>query len=379
MAKIVTVVGATGQQGQGVVSAFINNPAYRVRAITRNPSSAAAQALSAQGAEVVSANLDDLASLKTAFAGSHIVFAVTNFLDSFVALGSLDKAMDAETAQGINVARAAAATLPTLEHYIWSTLPNAKALSAGKHPVPHFESKNRVDAYIREREPDLLRKTTFLWVGNYHSNYRSPCHTPNWIPSTNKFIQFGSFAPDTPLLSIGDVTRNLGPFVKAAVEQPEKTANGGIVLAVTETYTADGLLQLWARVKGTKAQFVQVGKKDYREMWPVVADVVGAMIEYWDDVRDRSWTDPDGRKVLTKDDLGVQGLQSLEEAFKELELSRFDGPIPGQERTQGHGPMTAMSAPANPVQHFRPTPGMTFISCYVPRAMSKPSGTYFRG
>jgi uncharacterized protein YbjT (DUF2867 family) len=321
MAKLVTIVGATGQQGQGVVSAFINDPAYRVRAITRNPSSAAAQALSAQGAEVVSANVDDLASLKTAFAGSNIIFAVTVFQEAIIAHGSQEKAMEVEAAQGINLARAAAATLPSLEHYIWSTLPNAKAVSAGKHLVPHFESKNRVDAHIREHERDLLRKTTFLWVGTYHSNYRAPFHAPCWIPTANKYIQFGSFAPDAPLVSIGDVSRNLGLFVRAAVEQPEKTANGGIVLAASETKTVDEMLQLWARVKGTKAQFVRVSKEDYREMWPILmTDEFGSMIEYWDDVRDRSWTEPGGQKVLTKDDLGVQGLQSLEEAFKEFEL-----------------------------------------------------------
>ncbi|KAK4233585.1 hypothetical protein C8A03DRAFT_47905 [Achaetomium macrosporum] len=320
MTKIVTVVGATGQQGKGVVSAFINNPAYHVRAITRNPSSEAAQALSAQGAEVVSANLDDLASLKTAFAGSHIIFAVTNFLEPFAAHQSPDKAMDIEAAQGINLARAAAATLPTLDHYVWSTLPNAKAVSAGKHLVPHFEGKNRIDAYIREHEPDLLRKTTFLWVGWYHSNYRTPCLTPYWIPTAQKYIQLGSFAPEVPIFCIGDVSRNIGPFVKAVVEQPEKTANGGIVLATSEIHTADEMLQLWARVKGTKAQFVQISGKDYRDMWPVVAEEIGVMMEYWDEYRDRSWTEADGRKILTKEDLGVQGLQGMEEAFKELEL-----------------------------------------------------------
>ena len=67
--KIVTIVGATGAQGKGVVRAFVNNPAYHVRALTRNPSSESGKALSAQGVEVVAANVDDLPFLKSTFAG----------------------------------------------------------------------------------------------------------------------------------------------------------------------------------------------------------------------------------------------------------------------------------------------------------------------
>jgi hypothetical protein len=37
------------------------------------------------------------------------------------------------------------------------------------------------------------------------------------------------------------------------------------------------------------------------------------------------------------------------------------------------------TAPANPVEYYRPTPGTTFVSRHVPTAMSKPSRTYLRG
>lgn len=46
--------------------------------------------------------------------------------------------MEIESCQALNLAKAAAAT-PTLEHYIWSTLPDAKTQSSGKFLVPHFE------------------------------------------------------------------------------------------------------------------------------------------------------------------------------------------------------------------------------------------------
>ncbi|KAK1757024.1 hypothetical protein QBC47DRAFT_378273 [Echria macrotheca] len=317
--KIVTVVGATGAQGKGVVSAFISNPAYRVRAITRNTTSASAEALRSQGAEVVSADLNSLDSLKTAFAGSAIIYGVTNFFEPFAAHNSPVKGMEVEVQQGINLAKAAASTA-SLEHYIWSTLPNGRAISGGKYVVPHFEGKNQIDKYIREQEPELLKKTTFLWVTWYHSNFVFPMYTPYWIPTAQKYVQLANFAPDTPFVTIGDVSVNIGPFVAAIVAQPEKSANGTIVLAASEESTGGEMLQLWARTQGTQAQFVRVSGEAYRELWPLWAEEMGGMNELWDEYREKSWTEPSGVKVIGKEDLGVTGLQSLEEGYKGLKL-----------------------------------------------------------
>ncbi|KAK5652388.1 hypothetical protein OQA88_10580 [Cercophora sp. LCS_1] len=315
--KIVTIVGATGAQGRGVASAFINNPAYHVRAITRSPTSAAAQALASQGAELITANVNSLPSLKTAFAGSSIIYAVTDFFEPFAAHSSPTKAVEIETQQGINLARAALSTISTLEHYIWSTLPSAVNISKGKYNVPHFEGKIAIDQFIQS-QPELVKKTTFLWVTWYHSNYTFPMFTPYWIPTAGKYIQFASYAADTPVHTIGDVTRNIAPFVKAIVEQPEKTL-GQVVKASSEVFGAEELLQLWARTKGVKAQFVRVSGKDFGQIWPLWADEMGVMMEFWDEYRE-SWVDTLGRKVVTGEELGVRGLVSVEEAFKTFEF-----------------------------------------------------------
>ncbi|KAK4243382.1 hypothetical protein C7999DRAFT_44802 [Corynascus novoguineensis] len=319
MARIVTVVGATGAQGKSVVRAFINNPAYQVRAITRNPSSPASLALAAQGAEVVSADLNDLGSLKAAVAGSHIIFGVTNFFEPFIAHQSPQKAMEIETQQGIHLAQAAAAT-PTLEHYIWSTLPNAKALSRGKHLIPHFEGKNAADAYIRDEQPALLAKTTFFWVTFYAANYAVPIFRPNWTASAGKHLQQSGYSPETLIYTIGDVTENLGAFARAVVEQSDKTRGGAAVLVSTERHRAGDMLQLWARAKGTEAQFVRVSGEAFREAWPLWGEETGLMMEFWEEYGERSWTRADGGKVLDKEDLGITQFQSLEEAYKRLEL-----------------------------------------------------------
>jgi uncharacterized protein YbjT (DUF2867 family) len=67
MAPILTVIGATGAQGSSIVAHALQSGAYKVRAITRNTTSAKAKALEAQGVEVVSADVNDVASLTKAF------------------------------------------------------------------------------------------------------------------------------------------------------------------------------------------------------------------------------------------------------------------------------------------------------------------------
>ena len=75
--KIIAVTGATGSQGGGLVRAILADPngGIRCRAITRDASKDKAKALAAAGAEVVSGDLDNVESLKKAFAGAYGVYA----------------------------------------------------------------------------------------------------------------------------------------------------------------------------------------------------------------------------------------------------------------------------------------------------------------
>ena len=143
MAKIIAVVGATGVQGGGLARAILADPGsgFSLRAITRDPSKDNAKALAAKGAEVVSANLDDVESLKKAFAGAHGVFGVTNFWEHFSA--------EKEKAQAKNIADAARAA--GVKHVIWSTLEDTRQFMSAddkrmpmlqeKYRVPHFDAK----------------------------------------------------------------------------------------------------------------------------------------------------------------------------------------------------------------------------------------------
>ncbi|EXJ82941.1 hypothetical protein A1O3_06758 [Capronia epimyces CBS 606.96] len=67
MAKTIVITGATGTQGGSVVAAFLRDPSFNVRALTRDTESPAAQALREKGADVVAGDLMNEASLVAAF------------------------------------------------------------------------------------------------------------------------------------------------------------------------------------------------------------------------------------------------------------------------------------------------------------------------
>ena len=116
--KIIAVVGATGAQGGGLVRAILADTSgeFAARAITRDVNSPKAQELARLGAEVVAANVDDVESLKRAFAGAYGAFCVTFFWDHFSA--------EKEMAEARNMAEAAKAA--GVQHVIWSTLEDTR-------------------------------------------------------------------------------------------------------------------------------------------------------------------------------------------------------------------------------------------------------------
>ncbi|KAL3493067.1 hypothetical protein BJX62DRAFT_249999 [Aspergillus germanicus] len=162
--RVIVVIGATGAQGGAVVRELLQYPsAYRIRALTRDPSKPASQSLIAMGVDVQQADLDEgTEKLAAAFAGAHIIYALTDFWQK-------QSAAD-ELTQGKAIVGAAAQT-GSLEHFIWSTLPDPVELSDGRFMnVHHWKSKSLVTEYILREHPDLWAKTTAILFPNYFEN-----------------------------------------------------------------------------------------------------------------------------------------------------------------------------------------------------------------
>jgi len=164
--KIIAVVGATGAQGGGLVRAILSDKSgeFAARAITRNPDSDKAKELAKMGAEIVKADLDNLESLKKAFAGAYGVYGVTNFWEHF--------SPEKEKAQAANIA--AAAKDAKVKHVIWSSLDdtrkwiplsdNRMPTLQNKYKVPHFDAKGESNKFFKEAGvPTTILNTVFYW------------------------------------------------------------------------------------------------------------------------------------------------------------------------------------------------------------------------
>ncbi|MBK8980089.1 MAG: NmrA/HSCARG family protein [Planctomycetes bacterium] len=170
-AKLITVIGATGAQGGGLVRAIAadKSGAYRCRAVTRKTDSDKAKALAKLGVEVVAADLDDEKSLAHAFAGSHGAFCVTNYWEHF--------SPEKEAVQAGNLARACKSA--GVKHVIWSTLEDSRKwvpltdtrmpTLMGKYKVPHFDAKGESDAlFTAAGVPTTFLLTSFYWDNFIH-------------------------------------------------------------------------------------------------------------------------------------------------------------------------------------------------------------------
>ena len=169
--KVISVVGATGAQGGGLVRAILNdrNGPFKVRALTRDVNSDKARALAALGAEIVTADVDDVESLKRAFAGAHGAYCVTFFWAHF--------SPEKETAEARAMAQAAKHA--GVEHVMWSTLEdtrkwiplsdNRMPTLMGKYKVPHFDSKGEANAVFTQLGvPTTFLLTSFYWENLIH-------------------------------------------------------------------------------------------------------------------------------------------------------------------------------------------------------------------
>ena len=167
--KLITVMGATGAQGGGLVRAICADPSgsFRARAVTRNPNSDKARALAALGAEVVAADAGAPESIRQAFEGAYGAFCVTFFWEHF--------SPETEMAQAGAMAQAARAA--GVKHAIWSTLEDTRKLVPlsdnrmptllGRYKVPHFDAKGGSDHLFS----DAGVPTTFLLTAFYWDNF----------------------------------------------------------------------------------------------------------------------------------------------------------------------------------------------------------------
>ena len=277
--KIIAVVGATGAQGGGLARAILNDPngGYAVRAITRDPNSTKARELAKLGADVVAANVDDVESLKRAFAGAHGAFLVTFFWDHF----SAEREQE-EVRKMIEAVKHA-----NVKHIIWSTLEdtrkwvplddNRMPTLQGKYKVPHFDGKGEADQFFR----DAGVPTTFLLTSFYWDNFIYFGAGPQKGPDGKLALTFPMGDKKLPGIAAEDIGKSAYGIFKRGNEFIGKT-----VAIAGEHLTGTQMAQAMSKALGTEIAYNSVEPDVYRSFGFPGADDLGNMFQFKRDFED---------------------------------------------------------------------------------------------
>ncbi len=302
MAKpIITVFGATGAQGGGLARAILGDPDrhFGVRAVTRKPDGAAAQALARAGAEIVVADLDDVVSIQRSLEGAYGAFLVTNFWEHLSA--------EKEVAQAFNLAAAAAQT--DIRHVIWSTLEDTRdfippdgsrmPVLQDKYNVPHFDAKGEANRFFGMQGVP----TTYLYTSCYWENLIYFGMGPRRSADGTLTVTFPTADKKIPWIAAGDIGRSAyALFVRGESQVGKSVGIAGEHLSGTELAAAlsDAL--------GEAVQYNPVSADTYRALGFPAAEELGNMFQFKHDfeVAYRSLRDVERARKLYPQMLGFK-------------------------------------------------------------------------
>jgi len=277
--KIIAVMGATGAQGGGLVRAILDDPSggFAVRAVTRKASSERAREPAKLGAEVVEADVDDVESLKKAFAGAYGAYCVTFFWEHF----SPEKELAHIRAM------ATAAKEAGLKHVVWSTLEDTRQwvpltddrmpTLMEKYKVPHFDAKGEGNAIFTE----LGVPTTFLLTSFYWDNFIHFGMGPKKGPDGVLAITMPMGEGKLPGIAAADIGRSAyGIFKKGPALVGQTVGVAGEHLTGAEMAAALG------RALGQEIRYNDVPPEVYRGFGFPGAEDLGNMFQFKRDFQD---------------------------------------------------------------------------------------------
>ncbi len=277
--KIIAVVGATGAQGGGLARAILSdtNSEFTVRVLTRDPNSDKVRDFARLGAEVVAADVDDVESLKRAFAGAYGAYCVTFFWAHF--------SPEKELANARSMAEAAKHA--GLHHVIWSTLEdtrrwvplsdNRMPTLMGKYKVPHFDAKGEANHFFT----DLGVPTTFLLTSFYWDNFIYFGSGPQKGPDGTLAITFPMGDKKLPGIVAEDIGRCAYGIFKRGNEFIGKTV--GIA---GEHLTGAQMAATFSKVLGKEVVYNSVPPEAYRSFGFPGAEDLGNMFQFKRDFED---------------------------------------------------------------------------------------------
>src|SRR5215208_2212793 len=234
--RVILVAGATGQQG-GATARNLLERGFAVRALTRDTEKAAARELAELGAEVVSGDLEDRASIERVLDGVYGVFSVEHVMGVDI---------EGEVRQGVLLADAARAA--GVEHLVYTSVGSAHRETG----IPHFESKWEVEEHVRASGVPYTVLRPVFFMQNWEF-MREPI-LGGTLPQP--------LDPGKPFQMID--ADDIGVFAATAFENPDGWIGREVDLAGDEL-TMPEIAATFSRVIGRQVDYFQVPWEGFEE------------------------------------------------------------------------------------------------------------------
>ncbi|KAJ0414380.1 hypothetical protein BJY00DRAFT_318865 [Aspergillus carlsbadensis] len=268
MSRTIVVVGATGNQGGGIVRALLDSSTpdggrWHIRGLTRDPNSSKAQKFLAEHQtsdnrlSLVAGHVYDLPSVREAFAGAHGVFAMTS--ESYPGkLLQKDEDMKHEIEAGQNMILAAEEC--GVKHFVFSSLPDMIEVTGGRYPnIHHMNNKYEIEQLARER----LSGVTCLIPGFFYTNLRWPQYCDR---RADGVVRFRIPIPGGQVAQWTDPIHDMGIFAAKVFNIGVENTRGKTYLALSPRVTTDDLVETFTRVTGQPAIHEPISAEEFGGM-----------------------------------------------------------------------------------------------------------------
>ncbi|GAA5875070.1 hypothetical protein JCM8547_005404 [Rhodosporidiobolus lusitaniae] len=311
--RTIVVLGATGQQGSGVVQHLLERTSFSVVALSRSTTSTAATRLSNMYKrydgrfEIKQANVLDAESLRKAFEGAYGLFAVTQYSAPL----QTEEDMRFELTGGRNIIDAAKAT--EIKHLIYSGLPSVSAATSNRFMhIWHFEYKAQVEDYAKEVLASSSTAFTILHAQLFFRNLAWPHYAK--VNDQDGALEFRAVLGEKKVQSWTDPCYDVGLFASELFLLGPSITHGKTYPVGGSPLSLSDLASTYTRVTGLPARVKPTSLADWTSavvasQGPGIEQDIGEMVQFFD------W---EGTLEQGGSDYGAMGKEEYEERMKEL-------------------------------------------------------------
>ncbi|KID67412.1 NmrA family protein, partial [Metarhizium hybridum] len=275
--KLVTVYGATGQQGSSVINSLLENKSeeFAIRAITRNRDSDKSRAFISRGVEVVNGDGFSQDQMNNAFKGSWAAFVNTNSSDPVGShtrnvlpytelIGQLLNRPGGMAERDLGKIIVDGAFEAGVQHFVYSGLVSASLATNGQVPSSSFDEKHAIGEYAKCKG---FKSVVIVSAGWYMENHTLPefVELMGGFPFTADADGYLSLRlpriggdDKLPFIAMKD---DYGDLVHGVLLQPD-AYNGQLIQAASEMAKPDELVAKFQRMTGKKSRYLAI--EDWR-------------------------------------------------------------------------------------------------------------------